>query len=84
MFDHSELWLQIRALDRLDSVEDAEPVQPVTRTRQRRPSLTTALAQAAKAGLTVSGATIAPDGSVTLKFGDGSTVTNPWDEVLKC
>ena len=64
----------------LDSGEDPEPVK---RTRQRRPTLTTALAQAAKAGMTVSGATIAPDGSVTLTFGDGSTTTtNPWDEVL--
>jgi hypothetical protein len=43
----------VRALDRLDSVEDAKPVEPVTRTRQRRRSLTTALTRAAGAGVTV-------------------------------
>ena len=55
----------------------------MTRTRKRRPSLTTALsARPAAAGMTVSGATITPEGSVMLTFGDGSTTINPWDEVL--
>jgi hypothetical protein len=45
---------------------DADPVK---RTRKRKPTLTTALKQAAKAGATVSGATIAPDGTISISIG---------------
>ena len=57
----------------------------VSRARKRKPSLASAIRQAVKAGMTVSGATIAPDGSVVLTFGGGSTATsdNPWDRVLR-
>lgn len=60
------------------------------RRRTRLPSLKMALAQAAKAGVAVSGATIGTDGSVSLKFGGDAVVeesksekVNRWDEVLK-
>lgn len=68
-------------------------LKPVTRTkrRNRKPSLRGAMAQAKRAGVDVAGATIAPDGSVELKFGpvptpDAETKPkkiNRWDEVLK-
>lgn len=59
-------------------------------TRKRKPSLSSALTQALKAGVVPTGATIAPDGSVSLNFGRRDEVenkangnkTNPWDEVL--
>ena len=51
----------------------------------RRPSLTNAIRAAKAVGMTVSGATITPNGSVVLTFGDGSSSDsdNPWDRVLK-
>jgi hypothetical protein len=55
--------------------------------RMRKPNLAAAIRQARKAGVDVSGATIGPDGSVSLTFGqpvksDGNCDGNPWDEVL--
>jgi hypothetical protein len=58
------------------------PMPTRTPKGKRKPTLTTALTQAAKAGATVSGATITPDGSVALTFGEAPTTGNPWDEVL--
>ena len=58
------------------------------RKRRRGPTLSSALTQALKAGVIPVGATIAPDGSVSLEFGkrgdveDNKTNGNPWDEVL--
>lgn len=52
---------------------------------QRKPSLAAAIRQARKAGVEVSGATIAPDGSVFLRFsqpGKSDNVEAPdneWD-----
>ena len=61
-----------------------EPVQQ--RQTRRRPALAAAIKQAVKAGLEVVGATLAPDGSVSLEFckrgDDGRSGKNPWDEVL--
>jgi hypothetical protein len=56
--------------------------------KRRRPSLTTAINQAVKAGAsvdTLTEASIGPDGTVSLKFGKrnaGGNNENPWDEVL--
>ena len=55
--------------------------------RKRKPSLSSALTQALKAGVVPTGATIAPDGSVSLNFGrydeiENNANGNPWDEVL--
>ena len=65
----------------------AKGAKAVKQTRkQRRASLTGAIRAAKAAGMTVSGATMAPDGSIVLTFGDGSTATsndNPWDKVLR-
>jgi hypothetical protein len=51
--------------------------------RKRRATLAGALAQATKAGAAVKAATIAPDGSVTLAFGQpGASDLNEWDQEL--
>jgi hypothetical protein len=53
--------------------------------RRRRPTPAYALTQARKAGFVVTSATLAPDGSVSLQFGEHEDVNlrnNPWDEVL--
>ena len=55
-----------------------------TRRRSRRPNLASALKQAGKAGVAVSGATIRPDGSVALEFGNPDSArpeSNEWDSV---
>jgi hypothetical protein len=55
--------------------------------RVRRPTLKQVLAQAQRAGRSVAGATVKPDGSVSLEFGQPATITdenfsaNPWDAV---
>jgi hypothetical protein len=66
----------------------SHPCTPKRR-RTRKVTLTQALREAAKAGVSVAGAAI-EDGKVTLTFGDtvSDTVSgtgtsgNPWDEVL--
>jgi hypothetical protein len=45
-----------------------------TARRRQRPMLTTAIKQAAKAGVRVVGADIRPDGSIALKFADTQDV----------
>lgn len=60
--------------------------------RKRKPRLATVINDAAKAGHAVTGATVRPDGAVSVEFGTTSTTademsgngasTNPWDEVL--
>jgi hypothetical protein len=55
------------------------------RRRLRRPTLSRALAEAAKNKTPVRGATIRPDGSVRLEFGDVESTDmnqNEWDKVL--
>jgi hypothetical protein len=52
-----------------------DPLQPLPlltfkQRRKRKPTLASALKQASKAGASVAGATITPDGSVKLEFGD--------------
>lgn len=51
--------------------------------RQRKPSLASAIKQAGKAGVNVAGATVKPDGSVALEFGETPTSQedNEWDDV---
>jgi hypothetical protein len=59
--------------------EEAEPWDVRTRRRRRRhhrPTLASALAAARKAGVAVSGATIAGDGSVALQFGRETPAKN--------
>jgi hypothetical protein len=54
-------------------IEEIEPWEVVTRKRRKRVrklTLRQALAQASKAGLAVSGATVVADGSVILEFGE--------------
>jgi hypothetical protein len=56
------------------------PTVTVTRkaTRQRRPSLASAIKQASKAGAVIAGAVVKPDGSVALQFGkEGCAVVKP-------
>jgi hypothetical protein len=55
------------------------------RRRRRRQGLADALKQAHKAGACVAAATVAPDGTVSLTFGQASQLDdpNPWDEVMK-
>jgi hypothetical protein len=50
----------------------------------RRPTLANALKQADKAGKSVRGVVIDPDGKFELKFGepDAPQSDNPWDKVL--
>lgn len=53
--------------------------------RHRKPSLSAALKQAAKAGQAVKGAVIRAD-AIELQFGEPeatNTNANPWDEVLR-
>jgi hypothetical protein len=57
----------------------------IHRRRHRKPSLAAAIKQARAAGVDVQGATLAPDGSISLQFGEPATPAakvNPWDEVL--
>jgi hypothetical protein len=54
--DH-ELHVQQR---KTDSVEDAEPVEPIRRTRSRKPTVTSVVRQAAKAGLAVARVEVDP------------------------
>jgi hypothetical protein len=59
------------------------------RKRIRKPTLASALKAADKAGKAVAGATIKPDGSVALEFGNADAPicqahnANPWDRVLQ-
>jgi hypothetical protein len=64
----------------------AEATKP-KRTRKRRITLGRAMRQASEAGLAVSGATLAADGSLSLTFGETPAAGsiddhNEWDEVL--
>jgi hypothetical protein len=62
-----------RAPVRFDTGDDdelVEPAVPVRRQRKRSPSLTKALREAKKAGISVTGATFTADGSVSLSFGE--------------
>ena len=59
----------------------------IAKRRHRRQTLASALAQARKAGMEPTSATLAPDGSVTLAFGGTAPIEkpatrNPWDQVL--
>lgn len=51
------------------------------RTRKRRVTIDRAMRQAAKAGVSVSAATITADGGVTLSLGEGQADRNEWDDV---
>jgi hypothetical protein len=54
--------------------------------KPRRPTLTSIARQAAKAGLEVSRYELDPDGKISIvigKPGAETTISNPWDEVLK-
>jgi hypothetical protein len=56
--------------------------QVQVRRRHRKPSLAAAIKQARKAGVDVQGATVRPDGSVSLTFGhpaESNVAGNPWD-----
>jgi hypothetical protein len=61
-------------------IEGAPVERGPARRRQRKPTLARALREASRAGVNVRAATLAPDGGVTLTFGQGATteVTNPW------
>ena len=56
---------------------DPSPAKP---TRQRKPSLEAALKQANKAGKVVRNATVAPDGTLSIAFGESepTEANNPW------
>jgi hypothetical protein len=60
-----------------------DEVAGTPRARLRKPTLAAALRQAAKAGASVSGATIEA-GKVTLTFGEPApgTVANPWEQAM--
>jgi hypothetical protein len=67
-------------------LEGRLPPQPKKK-RLRRLTLRTALAMARRAGQAVCGATVKPDGSVELTFGErqqapDAEAINPWDQVL--
>ena len=82
--DVGALWRCIGGDDVGESGKDESILNENGFRRTRKPSLTNAIRAAKAAGMTVSGATIAPDGSVVLTFGDGSTSSdNPWDKVLR-
>lgn len=53
--------------------------------RKRKPSMTRTLTQAAKAGVTVSGATVGPDGTISITIDKPGTSNdtdhNEWDTV---
>jgi len=54
------------------------------RRRVRKPSVTAAIKQALRAGVTVAGATVKPDGSISLTFAQGAEPSavgdaNEWD-----
>jgi hypothetical protein len=51
--------------------------------RSRRPTLAAALRQASRAGAKVSGATMAPDGSVSLQFGEGNGANETPEDLRK-
>jgi hypothetical protein len=57
--------------------------RPATPKKSRKPTVTLhrAMKQASKAGVAISGATINPDGSATLQFGEPQQQANPWDSV---
>jgi hypothetical protein len=58
--------------------------ESLTHRRLRKPSVTTAIRQAQKAGCKVAGATVRIDGSVSLTFTQdaGPPSGNPWDQEL--
>src|SRR3954454_15988105 len=66
--DYSALWLRMGGGDVpvLDSGDDVEPVQ---RTRKRKPTLAGVARQATKAGLSVCGYELRPDGTIGIVIG---------------
>jgi hypothetical protein len=54
--------------------------KPKTKSRRRKITVDRAMRQAAKAGLSVSAATITADGGVELRLGEPQQ-PNPWDSV---
>jgi hypothetical protein len=94
-------WLRdpdlLRRLSNTDVVvgsDDAEPVEPVKRTRKRKPTIATMIKQARKAGETgvVRVSVTDPNGfTVTVASGDqqqhakddDASAVNPWDEAIK-
>src|SRR4051794_30762716 len=70
----------------LDSGEDAEPVEPVKRTRQRRPSVASVIRQMSRAGLEIAGCKINHDGTTSVMTGKPVQMKvnderNEWDTV---
>ena len=63
-----------------DDVTSIEAVTPARRKRRRCMTLQRALKQAHKAGVSVAGATLNPDGSVELQFSEVHT-RNEWDDL---
>jgi hypothetical protein len=70
------------------SIGGGSAAKPPRRRRGRRPRLADQLNQAKAAGVSVAAATVAPDGTVSLTFGQPAEVKgngrdkNEWDEVL--
>jgi hypothetical protein len=64
------------APDRSETSDDDEPAAPVPARRKRKRSLTMEQREAKKAGLSVTGATYAVDGSVSFSFGEAVKTTN--------
>ena len=59
-----------------DSGEDAEPVQPVKRTRKRKPTVTSVIREMKRAGIEIAGCEINPhDGTVRVITGKPSEAT---------
>jgi hypothetical protein len=68
-----------------DVERDAMSEPPHKPVRRRRPTLSSALKAAQKAGRTVKSAVV-EDGKVTLTFGDDAPIeagSNEWDEALR-
>jgi hypothetical protein len=67
-------------MSRDETLSSENEPTPARRRRYRRVTLQRALRQADKAGVTVSGATLNPDGSIMLQF-DQAHGPNEWDNV---
>jgi hypothetical protein len=78
--------MTVHHLVALDLVTGEKPAKPPKR-RMRRPTITSEVAQATKAGIPVKSASKAPDGTVTLTFGQPDAPTkndvNEWDTELE-
>ena len=60
--------------------DDAEPVEPVKRTRKRKPTLAGVARQVAKAGIEVAGYEMRPDGSIKIITGKPADTTSTDDD----